>query len=116
MAKFVELNEAAQMLGLNPDQLVEMRSNGDIHGYRDGASWKFKEEEIARVKEELAGGGAADSELSFEPDSSLDLDTMEEPADEPAEPSDSESPNRDRGVLLRRRRRCPAGSCTGSFV
>ena len=37
MAKFVELNEAAKMLGLTPDQLVEMRSNGDIHGYRDGA-------------------------------------------------------------------------------
>ena len=26
--RFVELNEAAKMLGLTPDQLVEMRSNG----------------------------------------------------------------------------------------
>ena len=49
MAKFVELNEAAQMLGMTPEQLVEMRSSGDIHGYRDGASWKFKIEEVERV-------------------------------------------------------------------
>ena len=44
MSKFVELNEAAVLLGLTNDQLVEMRSNGEIHGYRDGAvgssSWK----------------------------------------------------------------------------
>jgi len=56
MAKFVELNEAAKMLGLSPDQLVEMRSNGDIHGYRDGTSWKFKAEEIERVAAERGGG------------------------------------------------------------
>lgn len=50
--KFIELNEAAKLLGLTPDELVEMRSNGDIHGYRDGASWKFKAEEIERVAAE----------------------------------------------------------------
>ena len=49
------------MLGLTPDQLVEMRSNGEIHGYRDGGSWKFKSEEIERVKGEIASGGGSDS-------------------------------------------------------
>ncbi|MBP90918.1 MAG: hypothetical protein CMJ64_30105 [Planctomycetaceae bacterium] len=57
MAKFLELNEAAQLLGVTPDKLVEMRSNGDIRGFRDGASWKFKEDEIERMKEELGGAG-----------------------------------------------------------
>lgn len=47
--KFIELHEAAKILGLSPDELVEMRSNGEIHGYRDGASWKFKAEEVERV-------------------------------------------------------------------
>lgn len=54
--RFVELIEAAKMLGLTSDQLVEMRSNGDIHGYRDGASWKFKLEEIERVAKERPRG------------------------------------------------------------
>jgi len=58
MARFVELNEAATMLGVTPEKLVEMRSNGDIHGYRDGGSWKFKAEEIDRVLAELAAGGS----------------------------------------------------------
>lgn len=58
MAKFLELNEAAEMLGVPPDKLVEMRSNGDIRGFRDGASWKFKEEEIERMKEEMGAAGS----------------------------------------------------------
>ena len=47
--KFVDLKEAAKMLGVTPEELVEMRSRGDIFGYRDGASWKFKIEEVERV-------------------------------------------------------------------
>ncbi len=44
MSNYVPLDEAAKRLGVNPDQLVEMLSRGDIFGYRDGASWKFKPE------------------------------------------------------------------------
>ena len=47
--KFVDLKEAAKMLGVTPEELVEMRSHGDISGYRDGSSWKFKIEEVERV-------------------------------------------------------------------
>jgi len=54
--KFLDLNEAAAALGLSTDQLMELRQNGEIHGYRDGASWKFKTEEVDRVKSERAGG------------------------------------------------------------
>jgi hypothetical protein len=35
-----------------------MRSKGDIFGYRDGASWKFKLEEVERVISERRSGGA----------------------------------------------------------
>lgn len=55
MSNYVPLDEAAKRLGVNPDQLVEMLSRGDIFGYRDGASWKFKPEEIERVQQEMAG-------------------------------------------------------------
>ncbi len=47
--KFVDLKEAAKMLGVTPEELVEMRSHGGISGYRDGSSWKFKIEEVERV-------------------------------------------------------------------
>ncbi len=52
-SNFVPLEEAAKRLGVSADELVEMRSRGDIFGYRDGGSWKFKPEEIERVRSEL---------------------------------------------------------------
>jgi len=86
MAKFVELAEAARMLGLTPEKLVEMRSNGEIHGYRDGASWKFKAEEIDRVKAELAGmvgdliGSGSELDLS---DAPITVEGLLDESDEP---------------------------------
>jgi excisionase family DNA binding protein len=59
MANYVSLDEAAKILGISTDELVEMRSRGEIFGYRDGTSWKFKQEEIDRVQSEL-GGDALD--------------------------------------------------------
>jgi excisionase family DNA binding protein len=61
MANYVSLDEAAKILGLSSDELIEMRSRGEIFGYRDGTSWKFKQEEIDRVQLEL-GGDALDEE------------------------------------------------------
>lgn len=55
MANYLSLDEAAKVLGISPDELVEMRSRGEIFGYRDGTSWKFKTDEIERVQSELAG-------------------------------------------------------------
>lgn len=59
--KFVSLQEAAKMIGVTPEALVEMRSKGVIFGYRDGASWKFKVEEVERVIRER-GVEARDSD------------------------------------------------------
>lgn len=59
--KFVDINEAAKMIGVSPDALVEMRSKGNIFGYRDGASWKFKVDEVERVIRER-GVDARDSD------------------------------------------------------
>lgn len=59
--KFVDLKEAAKMLGVTPEELVEMRSRGDIFGYRDGASWKFKMEEVERVMADRGSKSSAGS-------------------------------------------------------
>jgi excisionase family DNA binding protein len=71
--KFITLEEAASMLGVSTDTVSEMRDRGKIHGYRDGASWKFKPEEVERV---IAERDAADEEGDFaevneDPDSIL---------------------------------------------
>lgn len=58
-AKLLEITEAAAKLGVTTDQLIEMRSRGEIYGYRDGGSWKFKEDEVERVINERAGGGSS---------------------------------------------------------
>ena len=57
--KLVPLDEASKQLGLSPDELNEMRQNGEIYGYRDGSSWKFKPEDIEKLIEERAARGAA---------------------------------------------------------
>ena len=54
-SNFIPLEEAAKRLGVSADELVELRSRGDIFGYRDGGSWKFKPEEIERVASEVLG-------------------------------------------------------------
>ncbi len=67
----IPLDEAAEMLGVTPDELSAMRQKNEIFGYRDGASWKFKMEEIERVAEERGvelKGGAAAAASADEPD------------------------------------------------
>ena len=39
---FHTLDEAAKLLNVTPEQLGEMRDNGEIRGFRDGSTWKFK--------------------------------------------------------------------------
>ena len=71
--KFIDLDEAAKMLGVTPETLAEMRERQKIYGYRDGGSWKFKPEDVERL---MADRDAIDeegeyAELDEDPDSIL---------------------------------------------
>ena len=71
--KFIDLEEAAKMLGVSPETLTEMRERQKIYGYRDGGSWKFKPEDVEKL---IADRDAADDEGEFaeldeDPDSIL---------------------------------------------
>lgn len=55
MASYLTLDESAKQLGISANELIEMRSRGEIFGFRDGTSWKFKSDEIERVQRELSG-------------------------------------------------------------
>ena len=70
--KFVDLNEAAKMIGVTAESLVEMRSKGGIFGYRDGASWKFKVDEVERVIRERGVEARDDSGILGADDDEFD--------------------------------------------
>ena len=74
-SNFVDLDQAANMLGVTPEALVEMRSQGEIFGFRDGSSWKFKTDELERVAQErgISLSGSSEDDLSLVPESELDL-------------------------------------------
>lgn len=70
--KFVDLDEAAKMLGVTADTLNEMRERQKIYGYRDGGSWKFKIEDVERVISDRDSADEGEyAELDEDPDSIL---------------------------------------------
>lgn len=44
--KYLNLDEAAQMLAMAPEELVRLRERGDVRGFADRGTWKFKSEDI----------------------------------------------------------------------
>jgi hypothetical protein len=99
-SKFVTLAEAAAQLGVTPEALNELRQRGDLYGYRDGTSWKFKPEDVSRVAEQLASG--AGRELAEELSGEILGDSHEisdVPMDLPIDPDDIED-SADDVVLL----------------
>ncbi|QDT69680.1 hypothetical protein MalM25_26190 [Planctomycetes bacterium MalM25] len=72
--KFISLDDAATRLGLTKERLNHLREAGDLRAYRDGASWKFRTEEIEKLEAEgvpsegdddLALGGESDLALAM---------------------------------------------------
>ena len=73
MANYLSLEEAAKKLGIPTDKLVELRSQGQVRGFRDGASWKFPDTEVDRLKDDLADLLSGGSGFLADDESSLSL-------------------------------------------
>ncbi|MGE0605996.1 MAG: helix-turn-helix domain-containing protein [Pirellulales bacterium] len=82
--KLHTLEEAAESLGIAPEELNELRESGKIAGVRVGTSWKFKDQEIERYAEERASG----SGLGFADDDSGTIDLSPPSTDDDAGKSD----------------------------
>jgi hypothetical protein len=88
--KFTSLEDAATQLGISKDRLNQLREANQVRGYRDGASWKFRAEDIDKLETEgipETGGPPSDLALDLDEEeappaaaSGLDLDL---PEDEP---------------------------------
>jgi excisionase family DNA binding protein len=76
--KFVPLEDAANQLGISKERLNELREAGKVRAYRDGASWKFRGEDLAALSKELTA--PKDPSVS---------DLALEALDETSDPSDS---------------------------
>ena len=44
--KYLSLEEAAEELGLQPEELIRLRERGEIRGFADRGTWKFKSDEV----------------------------------------------------------------------
>ncbi len=55
--KYYNSAEAAKILGVSPAEINDMVLRRELYGYRDGADWKFKPEDIERVAAERAESG-----------------------------------------------------------
>lgn len=66
--KFYNVAQAAQVLGVSADDVKELMQQRRLHGYRDGADWKFKVEQVDQLAAALRRGGddAAQSDLLSE--------------------------------------------------
>lgn len=62
-SELISLAEAAKILGVSTEKLLEMRTSKQIFGIRDGSSWKFKKSELDRVAEDLGLGSGQISDL-----------------------------------------------------
>jgi hypothetical protein len=78
----ISLEEAAKQLNITPAELNDRRERQEIYGYRDGASWKFKQADVERFKEKLATGAAAADDMGLDDLSLDDSDDMLEVAPE----------------------------------
>jgi len=63
--KFVSLEEAAAQLSITKDRLNELREDGKVRAYRDGASWKFRADDIEKLAVEGLPPDASSSDLSL---------------------------------------------------
>lgn len=105
--KYLSLDEAAQQLGLRNDELNRLRERGEVRGFADRGTWKFKVEdieELARSRQadsdpevpmfmedipdseeelELPAWGTPDSELAIGGESAMVLDDDDDTSDDP---------------------------------
>ena len=74
--KFIGIDDAAEKLGVSKEHLNALREKGDLRAYRDGASWKFRTEDIEKLEKE--GVPPEDDSAGLSDDDVLDIEPLGE--------------------------------------
>ncbi len=74
--KFISLADAAKELGVSVDRLNQLREAGKARAFRDGAGWKFKEEEVRRISSDVLSAPEDEDGSEIEPEP-LELEAEE---------------------------------------
>jgi excisionase family DNA binding protein len=86
--RFISLEDAAKQLSISKERLGQLREAGKVRAYRDGASWKFRGEDIDKLASDgipQIDPGASDLALDLDEGGDLeDVAAIEEPATEPS--------------------------------
>ena len=69
--RFIKFEEAVDKLGISAERLNQLREDGELRAYRDGASWKFRADEIDRLVEEGVPDRAPPSDIGLIDDAEL---------------------------------------------
>lgn len=85
--KYLSLEEAANLLGMTTEQLMKVREQGDIRGFADRGSWKFREQDVDEFQRSRQSDSAPDFPMIKSDSSSSVLD---EPDAEDLSSSDSD--------------------------
>jgi len=66
MAGYISLQDLATQLGVSEEKIQQLRESGKLRAFRDGSSWKFKDDEMEKARTLLGeeGGGDQDFELT----------------------------------------------------
>src|SRR4051812_16643624 len=64
MAQFYTLEEAARVLGMNPEDLETKAKQREVRAFLDGGSWRFRVVDIDELARRRGRGSDADLSLS----------------------------------------------------
>jgi hypothetical protein len=70
--KYLNLEEAAESLGISTAELNKLRERGAIRGFADQSSWKFRSEDIAKYSQTSDSSQSDDSSILADDEESLD--------------------------------------------
>jgi excisionase family DNA binding protein len=77
--KYLSLEETASALGVSKDELIRLREKGEIRGFADRGTWKFREEDVTAVRRSRQADSDPDVPMFVDEDSAIHV------ADEVAE-------------------------------
>lgn len=53
--RYIGPEQAAKILGVSPEEVLDMRATRELYGYRDGGTWKFKVSDVENLAKERRG-------------------------------------------------------------